>query len=465
MNRMMKRALCIQLVLILALLSVPTLAETDTSYVTTVAGIPAYRSVFDARLHFYAEGFPQDGAAHYTDWQALLDRVSVKGTVDTQRMLDPYSRVYMNAAILLDDEELIPYEYDGYYSYRYVRSPALGKTSLHFQMSNFLEFMLKAYYYMDLPTPWIGLTLYPEESVYWAQRYREACNEVIGNEKNVSYEELYDLCMQLDDYIWGETEYRAYYYVTAALVDLGENDRLLNQLGSLENILDMLDPEFTGMRITKKGNTTVYTIGETDILTREVSEDHENWYFQIPDTDGYQYSVSLNKTNSELHLQGEMLCGEESILGVQLDLDGMQAFGNLGGRGQASIAFTGSGLREPMLPIVFEWSLLREASQLPFEETLTLDWIHPQTGDKAIGLEYHAHMSEQDASILVERSYDNQDDLFHMNEGVLEELKETVLPSLVVYSFPLLTAIPSGVISDVVAFMASSGFMAFIGIE
>lgn len=461
----LKKALSVLACLLVLLQPLAAGAVTDTSYITIDSELPAYRSVFEAQLRVHADGFPQDGKAHYGDWQSLFERISLKGTVDTQRMLDPFSRVYMDAQLQLDNQPLIPFEYDGYYSYRYLRSPALGPTSLHFQMSNFFEFMLKSYYYMDLPTPWIALALYPEESVYWAKRYLSVFEEYIGDADEVSYDDLYEMCQELDDFIWGETEYRAYHYATVALVDMSENDRLLSQLGALEEILDRLDPEYGGMIVTRDGDSITYTIGETDVLTRTQTDTEECWQFEISDTEDYFYTAAFEKTQTDLTADVQMSLDGECIVGARLEVDGMQAFGDLGGRGQVKLTFRGSGLREPMAPIVFDWSISKSAAQLPYEVKCTLDWVHPLTERPAIGIAYQAQMTQEDATILIERPYDNQDDLFHMNDSVLAELKESVLPSLVSYSLPLAVSLPAGVISDVIAFMANTGFLAFIGIE
>ena len=133
-TRILSRAAA--LLLCLTLLPVYALADTVNP------DLPVTQSDFDLSLRLHADGFPDDGAAHYQDWQTFLDQVSLKGTINTQLFLNPFSRVGMDASLCLNGKELIPLEYDGYYSFRYVRSPALDGASVHFQMNNFLEFML-----------------------------------------------------------------------------------------------------------------------------------------------------------------------------------------------------------------------------------------------------------------------------------------------------------------------------------
>ena len=98
-------------------------------------GSPVTRSDFVMELDVYADGFPKDGAAHYEQWQAFLDRISLRGTVDTQNPWMPLNRVYFNGGLYLDEKQTIPFEYDSYITFRYLRSPALGGESMHFQMN------------------------------------------------------------------------------------------------------------------------------------------------------------------------------------------------------------------------------------------------------------------------------------------------------------------------------------------
>ena len=74
-------------------------------------------------------------------------------------------------------------------------------------------------------------------------------------------------------------------------------------------------------------------------------------------------------------------------------------------------------------------------------------------------------MSAQPASVMVERTYDNQNDFFHLNESFMSEYKELYVPSLAAALLPLALELPAGVISDVAGFLYQTGILAFLGIE
>ncbi len=149
------------LVLALCLAALPALSAADTylpdGEVTHVD--------FTLATALHPEAFPAS-KAHLADWAAFLRKLDIKGSMDALAMLTPQSRVYLSGALRLNGDAQIPFVYDGYHSYRYFISPALGNEVLFFQMHNFLEFMLKPYYYMELPTQYLGLLMYPEASYY-----------------------------------------------------------------------------------------------------------------------------------------------------------------------------------------------------------------------------------------------------------------------------------------------------------
>lgn len=82
-------ALILSLCLLAAVLS-PALAE-------ETAGDEVTRSDFSLSLLMHADGFPNDGAAHYADWEAFLSKLSLEGVIDVQRFLTNVSACILTA--------------------------------------------------------------------------------------------------------------------------------------------------------------------------------------------------------------------------------------------------------------------------------------------------------------------------------------------------------------------------------
>ena len=448
-------ALC----LCIALLPVHALAFSD--------GTPVTRSDFTLSFHLNADGFPDDGLAHYKDWESFLNKISLRGLMDSQSYPAPIDRVYFDGGLYLNDKLTIPFEYDAYGHFRYVRSAALGGASVHFQMFNFLQFMLKPYYYMTMPTQYIGLLLYPEAAIEMWQKYAGPMAETFAGtgERAVSYDDLYALCEQLNAIVLEDDYEKAYYFFTSLLIDQGMDWTALEKLACWENLLDYLDPEMQGMTIASADGAETWTVGQTAVFEKTVSEEENVWKVCLPDPDGYEFRVELIQRETEYTAQLLILLDGEEYLNVSAGIDGLPAEGELAACGNAWADITGSVLYEEIAPMRFQYDYSRTADQEPYDLNLTVDLIHNETEKPCFGFDYRANVQEMPDTVLMERPYDDQEDFFHLNESFIEEYKERFLPTLVLAAAPFVLEVPAGVVSDAVAYMEETGILAFLGIE
>ena len=424
---------------------------------------PVTRSDFTMELDLYADGFPNDGAAHYDQWQAFLDKLSLRGTVDTQNAWMPLNRVYFDGGLYLNDKLTVPFEYDSYITFRYLRSPALGGASVHFQMNNFLQFMLKGYYYMGLPTQYIALPIYPQAFVQLYQQYEEPLTKYLAGEgsRMIDYNTLYELCQELNLIVQEDLNYRTYYLFTCLLFDLGLSDMLLEKLAYTEDWLDWLDPDSEGMTITVEDGTETWVLGETTVFEKN----DEGFTVYLPDYDGYEYRFTCQDVDGVLSAQAQVLQEEEEYLGVVMELSGLPEEGETEAEGRLDVSFSGSGYYYHLTDASFAFRYARTAEKLPYQTSLEIDWLHPETGLPAMGFKYQADCEEQPYTVLKERPYDNQDDFFNLNESFMAEYKERFLPTAALAAAPIMLEMPAGVMSDVIAFMDATGFLSFLGFE
>lgn len=445
----------VALLLCFSLLPIAGIADTND-------GTPVTRSDFSLSLRLHADGWPDDGAASYADWETLLNALSLRGVIDTQSFLQQYSRVYFNGGLYVDDKCAIPFEYDGYHSFRYVRSPALDGASVHFQMHNFFEFMLKGYYFMDLPTQLIALFMYPEASHYIGTAYYQPIAELLAGEGNrvIEYTDLYELAETLDLLVNEDWNERVYFYFTSLLISLGVSDTTVDKLSYLEGWLDYLDPEQQGMTITESGSSVRYVLGETTLFERSDSENGSFFTLTLPDADGYLLTLTYQNTGAELVANLVITLEDEERLSLSLNIDGMRETGDASGTAQFTL---GGAAIENSVSLRFTYALKR--GDLPGPVSFDLTWLHPQTGRPAMSILYDAQASMQPADVLVERVYDNQDDFFHLNESFMEEYKERFAPTLLLAFIPIVLKMPAGAINDAITFMAETGMLAFLGIE
>ena len=463
----MKSTLMRMLALCLCICFLPVFAFAESRFEDVNDGTPVTHSDFELSFHLYADGYPDDGLMHYRDWETFLNKLSLRGSMDSQSFPAPFDRVYFDGGLYLNDKLTIPFEYDAYSNFRYVRSPALAGASVHFQMHNFFQFMLKPYYYMYMPTQYIALLLYPEAAVEVWQKYAAPFAETFAGEgdRTIGYDALYELCQQLNAIVLEDDYDKTYYFFTCLLTDLGMDWTAMDKLGYWEGLLDALDPEMQGLTITEADGVETWTVGETAVYEQAVTEDGTTWTIYLPDPDGYEFCLELSSSADEIRAQLLILLDGEEYFCVDAGVDGLPADGQLTAQGSAWAEFSGSALYEEIAPVQLQFDYSRTAEAKPYDLSLTVDVINNETQRACLGFTYQAAVEELPYTALVERPYDDQEDFFHLNEGFMEEYQERFLPTLALAAAPIALELPAGVISDAVAYMEETGILAFLGIE
>lgn len=450
---------CRLLALLLAVCVLPAVAFADTN-----DGTPVTRSAFTARLRVNPDGFPEDTQAHVKDWQVYLDKLALTGVADAQSFLSPFSRVYFDGGLYLNGQNALPLVYDGYYSFRYLRSPALGDTSMHFQMFNFLQFMLKGYYFMELPTQLIGLLLYPEATTALMNAYEAPLAQTFAGEgtRTVSYDELLELCERLNALVQEDPHDAIYYYLTCLLTALDAGDITYERLGAMELWLDYLDPEQQGMAIEQDGDTTTYTLGDTTLLTATA----EGFTLHLPEEEGAALDVTFQNADGLLSADVQVTQDEDELIALSLCVDGLPTDDAWQlAEGTATFSLSGSALMEEHTPVTLRYRAERSAALRPYDLAFDVDVLHAETGLPTVGATVTAHVETLPPDVLVERPYDNQDDFFHLNEGYLEEYKEQLTPTIARSLLPFVLEMPGGAFADVIDTLSEIGILSFLGLE
>jgi len=428
---------------------------------------PVKRSDFELLFHFYADGFPDDGMMHYEDWEAFADKISLRGAMDSQNFPKPLNRVYFDGGLYLNDKLTVPFEYDAYSTLRFVRSPALGGASVFFHMDNFFEFMLKPFKYIYLPTQYAALTLYPEASLKMWETYAQPVEQTVAGEGNraVSYDDLYTMCEQLNSIVLEDQGNRAYFYFTSLMIDLGMEWTALEKLGCWEMLLDHLDPQKQGMTIAVENGVESWMLGETTVFEKTVSGGETAVRLYLPDPDGYVFSVEYSRTASGMTGDVLITLDDEEYYHLSAGIDGLPEEGTLTAEGMIWADITGSVLYQEIAPIRLQYAYARNAESKPYSMTLDLDMINAQTEKPCLGLTYTADVEEALPAELEQRTYDNWDDFFSLNEMLLKEHVERFKRTVVLAAAPVALEVPAGVISDVIAFMEENGLLGIFGIE
>lgn len=456
--RMVATALCLCLL--------PGIALGDTA----LSDAPVTHSQFEWSLALHADGFPQ-ATSRLMDWEAFLQKLQVKGYVNSQDWLQPESRVYMDAALQVQGKDRVPFVYDGYHSYRYIVSPALAGESVHLQMHNFFDFMLKPYFFMGLNTQYLAFLLYPEATTYLRNSYYPPIAEALAGTgtRNIPYQQLHELCETLDLPVLDDPGYdRVYVYLNALLMELGAGESVTAKLGDLESYLDYLDPEQQGMSITVVGNQETYTLGETTVFEKKQAGDAIAFTLTLPDPDGYLLTLQYDWTPTlegaalNLHLLIATEEGEEE-LAFSVNGVGLPVEGDVQGSGRVVCTLSGASLFQEMEPQMFDFSWSATDAQLPYALTLDIDWLHPHTALPALSMHYMADRKAVSPSVFREEAY-RQEDFFSLNDSSLTEYKERFTPTLALAFAPVVMEMPAGVLNDLLEFAEETGILSALGL-
>ena len=443
--------------------------DTPAESETPPAPKPVQKTEFTLSFRLHPEAFPEGGSPSLADWAAFFGKLSLRGGLHTIDFLLPDSRVFFNGGLFINETLRLPLIYDGYNSFRYLVTPALKNESVHFQMHNFFEFMLKPYYFMDFPTQYLSLFMYPEASYYLADSYYTPTAKALAGTGNrtVSYDQLYELAETLNAIVLDDPHYlRAETFLTNLLVDINGVEIALDKLGSLDALLDALDPEQEGMTITTSGNQETYILGETTVFQKKQVGDAVSWTVTIPDPDGYLSTLSYQWTPSAegaalkaaLYLS---LDGEERIR-IAIEGDGFPCLGDTEARGRVAVDFGGEALPEGFShAFVFDW---HGAEQTASSSALNIHWLHPETGEPAASLMYEGTSGKGEHSIFPHVEY-AQYDFFNLNDELLTDYKQRYLPTLALAAVPFVLEMPAGALNSLFVFANETGILSFMGLE
>lgn len=474
----MKRTLFIRLIaLLLCLCLAPTVALGYGE--TPVFTDPVTHSDITLKFDLYPDKFPQGVQADLKGWEAFLDKITFRGQLDVQNPLTDKVRAWFDGGVYLREDLVVPFQVDVYFAFRYLQSLALKGESMYFKMENFLEFMMKPRYFMDLPTDYIALLMYPEATLDMRDRFYTPLAELCKGEGDrvVAYDDLYDLCYQWEEMYAndGEDYNKLYFFTTCLLYNLGINYDVYDQIGMMTDYLNFLDTDGQGLIITVKDDVETYTIGEHVVFTRDVNSTR-NFTLTLPDAEGNLLTVYSQEEiqddwdgdNWYLALNITLAPEEEgqepeTFLAVTLDMGDIPLRELYQTSGIIRFHAEGTALDEPVSH-TFSLLMNRTDVKYPNQAFYNLLYRHPETQENCFSIQLTTNNSEVRHTVLQERVYP-QEDFFHLNDEYLQRIKESYIPSLALSFLPIITEMPAGVINDIIRFAEATDILVSLGIE
>lgn len=272
----------------------------------------------------------------------------------------------------------------------------------------------------------------------------------------VPYENLYELCEGLDLVENDDSELeRVYFFFTSLLTEQYASDMVLDTLGRLEDVLDYLDPDQNGMTVTQTDTSLSCVLGETEVFRKSSEAGVTDIAFALPTADGYDFTFTChwdaNGTGAALQAKAAIVMDGEDNVALTVDGTGLPRTGDVSGNGQITLTASGSSFQTAPAPFTLAFDWAKDAKEKPYRLGLTLDWLNPVTGKRAVTVRFTGAFTTVDRSVFVEGSYP-QNDFFNLNESFLDEYKARLLKPLMLKLLPIVLETPSGVINDLYSF-------------
>ena len=432
---------------------------------------PVTRSDFVMQFNLSPESFPKEQQEQAEDWNEFLNKITLQGVVDVQNFPNLLDRVYFNGGLTLNKKMSFPFEYDGYFTFRYIRSPFLGGKSIFFQMYNWLEFMLKPYYYEDLPTNLVALPLFPEATQFMIDTYYTPLKTLFAGEgeRHISHAELNNVAEAMSLESTDDILRRVNYYVKSLLAQAGISDDVNDTLSNLSNYLVFLDPMGKGVVITPTQNGEEYKLGNYEVFSNYRTETENGFKLFLPTENDFEVHANYSYIKKEIGADAKLtfivgLHNEERVK-IELNATGLPKDEELTANGEVALSITGTHFIEEIPPISIEFAFEKDAAKLPFGMKLDLRLCHPQTNEPAFNYHYSAQRESLPPETMVERPYDNQDDFFNLNEKMVEEHKEKFALPLLSGFLPFVLEMPGSVINDIYNFATETNLLSIMGMD
>lgn len=499
--RSMHRFLCLLLTLCLLLPFGSTLAETaegshssfEPITLTQPAGDPdhplitpnpentalwpvapetALHADYQLTFSLNADNIPFDKTFHYADWQKLLQKLSLSGSVTSYQFPFPQGYYKHKGWLNLNGKHAISLNMQSIGTHRYLTSNALGGDSLFFQMDNFFEFMTKPTYFgINAQIP--ALFLYPEATLYLAQLYEDQFAPYFAGEgsRSISYEQLHEMALGLNAISLNEEDFnQPYRFLTSLLSGLYLHHEVNERIGMLDTYLDFLDPEKKGLTVDVEGDKEVWSIGGRTVYASEKDGDFFSFKLTLPDENGNTLTVFWNyapdiEGNAQLEASVITDNGEAETISLRLLVSGLPLGDFTSAAGTVQLSLGGKYLRDSAGEYHFRYSINRSAAALPYHTDVSLELMHPETALPAFTVNLSADVSEMPAAdFKAPKIREGLSDFFRLNETVISQYVELYGATAVTALVPFMLEIPSGVLNDLYYFIDKHGILPALGI-
>ena len=341
-------------------------------------------------------------------------------------------------------------------------SSLFGEKPVVITLANYIPFLLKLYYYFDIPLQYIGVFTDPYSYLHGLKPAYEEWVKLVGGAQSRSFtpEQCVEMAGQLSESLTGNDALS--FWLKGLLQHVGLDETLSEFFYAL--------PDWAA-EITKNGglDIAVSDVGETWTLGVDTgyrltrTEGGASLELTLPDWEGYQLSGSARFTETESGLQAtvDLILKEEGAEYGHLSLKGenLPDGKRMQGDGKVSLNLGGEGLGiEQSADLDLQWDQHGEGDKTLLNGRVSL--LDPGTKKPAFTFSGQIGWGDTQETFSLRTKKDIQGiDLFCMNDNTFKEFFADAKWPIIRGAIPFFVELPAGLIDGLIEWMDENGIL------
>lgn len=431
-----------------------------SAYADTAIG---YNEIdYSARFEINEDGFKQL-TPNYKDWKNYIEKFNLIGTIKYADLFNEHERINAYNILRINDKFMLDFDYKGSQQYYWLHSNVLNE-KLHFNAHNYYEFMLKGYFFLNLPTQKIALLTYPF-GIYSAFKpfndFIKNYIDPIDHDMVIPYSDLESNVVGIKKFF--DTESICYQFFRTASIESGISDLVYYDFVTADEYLKSF-AEGEDMYVTIDGDTKIFTLAGYEIIRYKKSEKTTDISINLPTSlneIGYVSNIRINKNsnnNYDIDASLSLNMDESEYLKMSATISdfGLGIRKNADGEIKISVGGDGLGYTENLY-------LKHKIENLSDKNSkLRLSYIDSDSQKELISLNVDIKKNDVEAgSQIFEEAY-NQEDYFSINDQTLKGRRHAIKMYAKKAIIPLIMETPARVIDDVFDYMDNSGLLSVL---
>lgn len=450
MKTILKKFICVLLILIVS---------------SQIAIKSVYAIVDHNRIEFSTRLEVNDGFSYLTpnhkSWKEFLEKFKLSGYAIYKDLFTVNEQIYMASNIYLNNRFLLDLDYTGNQQFYYIGSNALNE-KLHFNGYNYYEFMLKGYFFLNLPTPKIALLTYPY-GLYMAYKpindFLIHYVDPIKENTTIPYKVLLENISGIKSFF--DKQYLSYQITRSATIESGITDLLYYDFSTADQYLTSF-AENKDLHINVDGDTKTFEIAGYEIIKYTKNDKENTLSINLPPSpNGISYVATVS---SILNSNGNY----DLTAHLSLQMDGSDYF-NVKATG-TDLPSSTSAVANGNIQFIMSGDGLGKTEELNFSHILSqtkdnkfnfkLSYIEPKNHTEAISMIIDGQKKhiEQKTGMLYKIGF-NDEDFFSLNDQSLKSLKNTLKSYIKKVAIPMLIETPDRVIDDLFDLLEANGLL------